>query len=192
MVGLGLGLGAAARSSEHRPPARASRLAAQPCAASGVGPHALNQSLFKLHHPSAQTTVHPCTPSTPTLSTYMPPASQNHAPHPEPAHRTPQKHSAIHPLTPVSQAEREMVLIKLHCPPGPTRTEVIQISEIFRARIVDVAEKTVTLCVTGDPGKVPWVWSSCCLTACCHQAECPGVGERGGRGAQGGWRGWRW
>lgn len=46
------------------------------------------------------------------------------------------------------------MLVKVRCPPGPTRTEVIQLCDIFRARVVDVGEKTLTLCVTGDSGKV--------------------------------------
>jgi hypothetical protein len=51
-------------------------------------------------------------------------------------------------------AEREMLLLKLRAPPGPARTEVLQLAQIFRARVVDVAERTLTLCVSGDPGKV--------------------------------------
>ncbi len=51
-------------------------------------------------------------------------------------------------------AEREMVLMKLRAPPGPARTEVLQLAQIFRARITDVSEYTLTVCVSGDPGKV--------------------------------------
>ena len=47
-----------------------------------------------------------------------------------------------------------MLLIKLKADPGPARTEVLQLAQIFRARVVDVAERTLTLCVSGDPGKV--------------------------------------
>jgi hypothetical protein len=47
-----------------------------------------------------------------------------------------------------------MLLLKLRAPPGPARTEVLQLAQIFRARVVDVAERTLTLCVSGDPGKV--------------------------------------
>ena len=50
-------------------------------------------------------------------------------------------------------AERELVLIKLRVPPGPARAEVMQLVDIFRARVVDVSEKTITLAVTGDAGK---------------------------------------
>ena len=50
-------------------------------------------------------------------------------------------------------AERELVLMKLRVPPGPARAEVMQLVDIFRARVVDVSEKTITLAVTGDAGK---------------------------------------
>jgi acetolactate synthase-1/3 small subunit len=33
------------------------------------------------------------------------------------------------------------------------RAEVIQITQIFRARVVDMSEETLTLEVVGDPGK---------------------------------------
>jgi acetolactate synthase-1/3 small subunit len=46
------------------------------------------------------------------------------------------------------------MLIKLRAPAGPARTEVLQLAEIFRARVVDVSERGITLCVSGDPGKV--------------------------------------
>ena len=49
--------------------------------------------------------------------------------------------------------ERELVLMKIRAPPGPTRMEVLQLVEIFRARVADVSERSITLCVTGDAGK---------------------------------------
>lgn len=54
----------------------------------------------------------------------------------------------------IPPAERELMLIKLRAPAGPARTEVLQLAEIFRARVVDVSERGLTLCVSGDPGKV--------------------------------------
>ena len=45
------------------------------------------------------------------------------------------------------------MLIKLRVPAGPARAEVMQLVDIFRARVVDVSEKTITLAVTGDAGK---------------------------------------
>jgi acetolactate synthase I/III small subunit len=35
-----------------------------------------------------------------------------------------------------------------------TRSEIIELAEIFRARVVDVAEDTLILEVVGDPGKM--------------------------------------
>lgn len=49
--------------------------------------------------------------------------------------------------------ERELALIKVSADVD-TRAEIIQIANIFRARIVDVAPKSMTVEVTGDEGKV--------------------------------------
>lgn len=49
--------------------------------------------------------------------------------------------------------ERELALIKIAADVS-TRTEIIQIADIFRARIVDVAPKSMTVEVTGDEAKI--------------------------------------
>ncbi|MDD3246122.1 MAG: acetolactate synthase small subunit [Methanosarcina sp.] len=49
--------------------------------------------------------------------------------------------------------ERELALIKVAADAN-TRAEIIQIANIFRARIVDVAPKSMTVEITGDEGKV--------------------------------------
>ena len=49
--------------------------------------------------------------------------------------------------------ERELALIKV-ASDADTRAEIIQIANIFRARIVDVAPKSMTVEVTGDEGKI--------------------------------------
>jgi acetolactate synthase-1/3 small subunit len=49
--------------------------------------------------------------------------------------------------------ERELALIKVSAD-ADTRAEIIQIANIFRARIVDVAPKSMTVEITGDEGKV--------------------------------------
>lgn len=46
------------------------------------------------------------------------------------------------------------MLLKIRAPPGPTRTEVMQLIDIFRARVVDVSDRSMTIAVTGDAGKV--------------------------------------
>jgi acetolactate synthase I/III small subunit len=49
--------------------------------------------------------------------------------------------------------ERELALIKVSAD-VTARAEIIQIANIFRARIVDVSPKSVTVEVTGDEGKI--------------------------------------
>jgi acetolactate synthase-1/3 small subunit len=49
--------------------------------------------------------------------------------------------------------ERELALIKVTADTD-NRAEIIQIADIFRARIIDVAPKSMTVEVTGDEGKV--------------------------------------
>lgn len=49
--------------------------------------------------------------------------------------------------------ERELALIKVNAD-ASNRPEIIQIVDIFRARIIDVASKTVTIEVTGDSNKI--------------------------------------
>lgn len=49
--------------------------------------------------------------------------------------------------------ERELALIKVSADTD-NRAEIIQIADIFRARIIDVAPKSMTVEVTGDEGKV--------------------------------------
>ncbi|AKB50029.1 Acetolactate synthase small subunit [Methanosarcina barkeri str. Wiesmoor] len=49
--------------------------------------------------------------------------------------------------------ERELALIKVSADVS-ARTEIIQIANIFRARIVDVAPKSITIEVTGDEAKI--------------------------------------
>ena len=49
--------------------------------------------------------------------------------------------------------DRELLLVKVDAT-TKTRSEIIQIIEIFRARIVDVGHKTLTTELTGDQGKL--------------------------------------
>lgn len=49
--------------------------------------------------------------------------------------------------------ERELVLIKVNAL-SQSRSEIIQIAEIFRAKIVDVSQNTLTLEITGQADKV--------------------------------------
>ncbi|GLT63287.1 hypothetical protein SLA2020_358610 [Shorea laevis] len=49
--------------------------------------------------------------------------------------------------------ERELMLIKLNADPS-TRAEIMWLVDIFRAKIVDASEHSLTIEVTGDPGKM--------------------------------------
>lgn len=49
--------------------------------------------------------------------------------------------------------ERELVLVKVKAD-ASVRSEVMQIVEIFRARIVDIGKNTLIIEVTGDSGKI--------------------------------------
>lgn len=60
----------------------------------------------------------------------------------------------VEDISPAKRVERELMLMKISATAGATRTEVLQLAEIFRARVVDVSENFMTLCVSGDPGKV--------------------------------------
>jgi acetolactate synthase-1/3 small subunit len=49
--------------------------------------------------------------------------------------------------------DRELVLVKVHVD-STTRAEVMQITDIFRAKIVDVQPETLTIEVTGNESKI--------------------------------------
>lgn len=49
--------------------------------------------------------------------------------------------------------ERELMLVKMRAV-GRDRDELMRITQIFRARIIDVTDKTYTVEVTGDQGKL--------------------------------------
>jgi acetolactate synthase I/III small subunit len=56
-------------------------------------------------------------------------------------------------LTEIPCVERELMLIKINAIPSD-RSEIIEIAQIFRSRVVDVADDFLTLEVVGDPGKM--------------------------------------
>ncbi|MGB2884352.1 MAG: acetolactate synthase small subunit [Dehalococcoidia bacterium] len=53
---------------------------------------------------------------------------------------------------------RELALIKVHATPS-TRSEIIQIVDIFRAKIVDVAADSMIIEATGDEEKIDSLYS---------------------------------
>lgn len=56
-------------------------------------------------------------------------------------------------IDPQDSVTRELVLIKVDAEPH-VRSEIINIAEIFRANIVDVSRKSMTIELTGDKDKV--------------------------------------
>jgi acetolactate synthase I/III small subunit len=59
----------------------------------------------------------------------------------------------IRDLEPAETLARELALFKVSAD-GPARGELMQICEIFRAKVVDVSKRSVTVEVTGDCNKV--------------------------------------
>ena len=59
----------------------------------------------------------------------------------------------IRDLEPKDTIAREMALFKVSAD-GQSRGEIMQLSDIFRARIIDVSGKTVTIEVTGTADKI--------------------------------------
>ncbi len=56
-------------------------------------------------------------------------------------------------ITKIPCVERELMLVKVNTNVN-TRAEVLQIVQIFRARVVDMSDDSLTLEVVGDPGKM--------------------------------------
>lgn len=59
----------------------------------------------------------------------------------------------VEDVTQTPCVERELMLIKVGVT-TETRGEAIEIAQVFRARVVDISEETLTLEVVGDPGKM--------------------------------------
>lgn len=49
--------------------------------------------------------------------------------------------------------ERELMLIKVEASPT-TRSQILEIVQIFRSKVVDISDTSITIEVTGDPGKI--------------------------------------
>lgn len=59
----------------------------------------------------------------------------------------------IRDITGEEYVDRELVLIKVNAEP-PVRGEIMQIVDIFRARIVDIGQRTLIIECTGDESKI--------------------------------------
>jgi acetolactate synthase-1/3 small subunit len=60
---------------------------------------------------------------------------------------------SVHDFREGEYVDRELVLLKVKVD-SKSRAEVMQITDIFRAKIVDVQPKSLTIEITGDEGKV--------------------------------------
>jgi len=49
--------------------------------------------------------------------------------------------------------ERELMLLKVQSS-SKTRSEILEIVQIFRSKVVDISDNSMTIEVTGDPGKI--------------------------------------
>jgi acetolactate synthase-1/3 small subunit len=59
----------------------------------------------------------------------------------------------VQDITTTPCVERELMLIKVNAT-SSTRSGIIELAQVFRARVVDIAEESLTLEVVGDPGKM--------------------------------------
>jgi len=59
----------------------------------------------------------------------------------------------VQDLTNLPCVERELMLLKVKTT-SSTKSEILDIINVFRAKVVDLAENTFTVEVTGDPGKM--------------------------------------
>nr|YP_009295708.1 acetolactate synthase small subunit [Mastocarpus papillatus]AOL58192.1 acetolactate synthase small subunit [Mastocarpus papillatus] len=59
----------------------------------------------------------------------------------------------VQDITNIPSVERELVLIKIKTL-SSNRSSILEIANVFRAKIVDMADKYLILEVTGDPGKM--------------------------------------
>lgn len=59
----------------------------------------------------------------------------------------------VNDITEKPCVERELMLLKVNVN-SSTRSEIINFAQIFRARVVDVSDDSLTIEVVGDPGKM--------------------------------------
>ena len=72
---------------------------------------------------------------------------------------TKQLHKLVHvikirDLEPEETVARELALFKISCQDGDARAQVMQFTEIFRGKTVDVSKRSVTVEITGTDDKI--------------------------------------
>lgn len=60
----------------------------------------------------------------------------------------------IKDLNPNNSVKRELALIKVKAEDDKIRSEIIQYANIFRGKIIDVSDSTLTIEITGGPDKI--------------------------------------
>jgi len=60
----------------------------------------------------------------------------------------------VRDISPQNVIERELILVKVHTDSLPIRAEIIQLVEIFKAKVVYVDRDTLTIEMSGDEEKV--------------------------------------
>ncbi len=60
----------------------------------------------------------------------------------------------VQDITEVPCVERELMLLKVNYNSSQVRSEIMELAQIFRARIVDTGTDSLTIEVVGDPGKM--------------------------------------
>ena len=56
-------------------------------------------------------------------------------------------------ITMIPTVERELMLLKVNSS-SSTRTQILEIVQIFRSKVVDISDTSITIEVTGDAGKI--------------------------------------
>lgn len=60
----------------------------------------------------------------------------------------------VQEITEIPCVERELMLLKVNYTNSQIRSEIIELAQIFRARVVDIGTDSLTIEVVGDPGKM--------------------------------------
>ena len=56
-------------------------------------------------------------------------------------------------ITNIPCVERELMFLKVFSSPQ-IRSDILEIVQVFRSKVVDISDKTITIEVSGDPGKI--------------------------------------
>lgn len=60
----------------------------------------------------------------------------------------------VQEITEIPCVERELMLLKVNYTTSQIRSEIMELAQIFRARVVDIGTDSLTIEVVGDPGKM--------------------------------------